>query len=378
MQTLPRHLPVLDTVRGVAILMVFLYHAMGASWGQFSLRWDGWLPDLEVARSYLALVPLTFGKYGVAVFFVVSGFCIHLSHARSSQPGWRRFFYRRFFRIYPPYALALVFFAVAWPWTWLDFATTEGQVQWALHALALHNLLNWTFLGINPSFWSIAVEVQLYAIYPLLLWLASRWGWGRSLIVAGVLEVGLRAWDSYLLCQGGEPLPRVLADSPFAYWLGWALGAYLAETALAGKRNFLANLPFWPLALVAFVAGFFLPTAGFCFLLFALLTAVALAKHVENGWVLVPSSLWPGWLGRHLRHLGLVSYSFYLLHEPLLDPIQDFYRWLTGEVTQHGLVNLGACLLLYFPILWVSYGFFCWVEQPAIELGKRYLQRKGT
>ena len=55
---------------------------------------------------------------GVAIFFVVSGFCIHLSFRRGAPGDWRGFFIRRFFRIYPPYFLAVLIFAFFfWPGT---------------------------------------------------------------------------------------------------------------------------------------------------------------------------------------------------------------------------------------------------------------------
>jgi peptidoglycan/LPS O-acetylase OafA/YrhL len=58
---------------------------------------------------------LTYGHMGVAMFFVVSGFCIHLSHARSNSRSWVEFSRRRFFRIYPPYLLSLLVFYFMWP-----------------------------------------------------------------------------------------------------------------------------------------------------------------------------------------------------------------------------------------------------------------------
>ncbi|MCI0658269.1 MAG: acyltransferase family protein, partial [Acidobacteria bacterium] len=98
------HITFLDTLRGIAIALVFAFHSLGPSFGVDHLAWSGWLRDFSsVRRSFLALLPASLGWSGVAIFFVVSGFCIHLSHERSRRKGFKVFFIRRFFRIYPPY-----------------------------------------------------------------------------------------------------------------------------------------------------------------------------------------------------------------------------------------------------------------------------------
>src|SRR6478752_5593302 len=79
-----RHLPFLDGIRGIAILAVFLSHSLGAAYGMAMLPWDGPFRSLDAPISFLMLYPFTYGSAGVAVFFVVSGFCIHLSHRRSN------------------------------------------------------------------------------------------------------------------------------------------------------------------------------------------------------------------------------------------------------------------------------------------------------
>src|ERR1700730_9917341 len=108
-RAMKRHVAFLDSLRGLAILLVFTFHSLGAAFSRDTLPWGGWFQNFTGPRSFLALFPATLGWVGVAIFFVVSGFCIHLSFSR--QPRWASFFWRRFFRIYPPYLAALLLFA---------------------------------------------------------------------------------------------------------------------------------------------------------------------------------------------------------------------------------------------------------------------------
>src|SRR5271155_565460 len=95
------HLPVLDGVRGVAILMVMLLHFVGN------------VPPVDGIER--AIVGVTnYGSYGVELFFVLSGFLITgiLYDARNDPHYFRNFYMKRVLRIFPLYygVLALVFF----------------------------------------------------------------------------------------------------------------------------------------------------------------------------------------------------------------------------------------------------------------------------
>jgi len=89
----------------------------------------------------------------------------------SQRPSWTDFIRRRFWRIYPPYVFTLVLFSVAYHSDWRQVLS---------HLFLVHSLATSTFNGINSAFWSVGVEVQLYAAYPLLILLSSRLGWRRT------------------------------------------------------------------------------------------------------------------------------------------------------------------------------------------------------
>lgn len=315
----------LESVRGVAILAVLAYHIAGAAYGTDRLGWDGILPDFESRPA--VLFPLSFGCYGVAVFFVLSGFLIHHTFTGS----WRAYVGRRFWRIYPPYLVALAGFVV--------LSRTSDVWQILSHALLIHNFTGSTLFGICPAFWSIAVECQLYALYPLILAASVRFGWRHTLAVCAASEVLSRlAWGAALTAD--RWIPPFLLGSPTTYLFSWSIGAALADAYQ--NQNRLRLPSFWLLAGLGVACQSIRPLFPLAFTMAALATASALQHFLTHP----PSVSCPP-----LRWLGLISYSVYLLHQPLL-------QW-----------PLVAALA---PVL-----FFTLIERPSHHLGRR-LTRTGT
>ncbi len=394
----PEHILFLDHLRGVAIIFVLLIHSF--SWtfwpiyNEDQLRWSGWVRDLHAPLSFLALWPASLGWSGVSIFFVVSGFCIHLSHARSSQKGFGTFFTRRFFRIYPPYLLAFLFFAFVFPQSrlglGLGFAThhwngnltafKETVAQVLTHVFLVQNFSRHYCYAVSDAFWSIAVEVQLYALYPLLYWLAMRVGWLRVLYLTGMFELGLRGLESILsLLPHPAALPEWISGSPLFYWYSWSVGATLADAYLKGTplpfRNF--SLRFWPLV---FLLSYSLkPLAPFCFTLAAVSTVYLIADLLSRPNLNLNMSGIRGLILNGLRWTGIISYSTYLIHEPILSYWHDhlpglfarLFHWHTVPLT----VTFISCISFCTVIIVLSYPFYRHIELPSIAWGKRILQK---
>ena len=180
-------------MRAVAILMVVAFHYLPNVTGQYELNWQGMWRDAADVQTGLAwwLYPLSLGWSGVALFFVISGFCIHysfLKHVASSpgKPFLKQFFWKRFWRIYPPYLIGLgVFFYLMLRHH--DAGATAGNF-WS-HLLLIHNFGSVTFNGINPSFWSLAVEMQFYLLFPLVLMLRGKIGIKRTFWFFAVISL---------------------------------------------------------------------------------------------------------------------------------------------------------------------------------------------
>ncbi len=147
-----RHMPSLDSIRGGAILMVVLYHGFGSY---------GWQAAFGMFWGTLAAAAVSCGRFGVNVFFVLSGFLITtlLFKARERQDYYRNFYIRRALRILPIYLAVL---ALVWG---------LGIISNRFLAAALLFIANFSQLFGAPMrqfglLWSLAVEEHFYFLWP--------------------------------------------------------------------------------------------------------------------------------------------------------------------------------------------------------------------
>lgn len=364
-----KHIDFLDPIRGVAILLVFLYHSLGTAYGRDQLPWAHNFRTLDVPPSFLPLIPASFGWAGVALFFVISGFCIHLSFSRF--PQWPSFFWRRFFRIYPVYLITLLFFAFVFNPTRLHTHSSWGLNDLVSHLCLVHNL-NRSMYSINSSYWSIGLEVQLYLLYPVLILLAARLGWRRTLLAVGAIEIAFRLLMAAEMLSPGIGLPNYVAASPFGYWFSWSIGAYIAEQHVRGAALSVPKYFIYISGTAAIAVTFFKPLYNFSFLLFALFTASVVAYLLQNGPPKIPA---PRFLLTHLAKVGMWSYSLYLWHQPLVAVVPRLLSRIAPGVHFDPLTKFACCLLLWVvvvPIACLSYKFF---ELPSISFGKRFYSK---
>ncbi len=373
-----RHIDFIDHLRGIAVLSVFLYHCLGYSYGYYSLPWEWLHRGFNAPASFIALLPIHFAGMGVPIFFAVSGFCIHLSFQQQGQQ-WQSFFLRRFFRLYPAYAAAVILFAF--------FYENNNHDLWSqvfYHLLLIHNYNETAFHTINGSFWTIAIEVQLYLIYPLLLWLVARLGWKWTLISLAICEMFLQGWDAALyqiVSFSGNVSPfalhklspfvdHYLRPSPLAFWCSWSIGAGVADAYLKSKPMPLAksSVLFWAILVVAAYYMAFL--SPFFFLLSAVLTAKVIGQYLAASGPDVRSANF--WLAQ-LRRIGIWSYSIYLLHEPLIGMFVNVTKKTFPGINP---LYLFLCCVSFFVVVMPLSGiWYRLIEQPGIALGKRIIKK---
>ena len=366
------HLVHLDVLRGVAILMVFFVHLHGATFGWNHLPLAGYFPDFSVAATFSSRVfyPYCLGGLGVTLFFVLSGYCIHgsLLAFESKHPGapagefLRYFFVRRFFRIFPVYLLAVVYFALLHAPT----ALTRDNLwpQLLSHLFMVHNTHPATFGGINGAFWSLAYEWQLYCFYPVFVWLRRRDGLSRAF---GVIVLGSLLYSQFAAQLGPDLYPLKSAVFRSKYMLVWYLGVLLCERHAGGARVFpRSRLGLALLTAFGVFASQFGPLQTILWEIWAFIFGWLLELYRDRRS--------PAPLERGIAWIGVLSYSLYLWHGPLIETLLPLLKPALRVGFPYNQMTVGAGLALA-PLLLLSWGTYRMVERPFHQLGMRLSRR---
>lgn len=311
----------LDGIRGIAALFVVFNHIYLRAWPGYPVDhapfWAGWF---------------IYGRFAVVIFIVLSGFSLAVSPVRAGGrlDSTRKFARRRAWRILPPYWAALVFSLLM---TWFVVARPLWPVPDGKSVLVHGLLLQDVFPVATPNlaFWSIAIEVQLYVIFPILLLLARRVHPVAMLatVAVPIITIGLLAphevWANTVLVQGTPDLAVL-----------FAVGVMAAGVLAPGNR-----LTHWPWAWFALVAavpvvaliavkGSVWTIDNFFWVDLAWGPAIAcLLAAIVTGH---PAPLVRALDARPIRGLGSFSYSLYLTHAPIV--IAVYYGLMRGLVPQ--------------------------------------------
>lgn len=345
----------LDGLRAAAALFVVLHHSWLAVWPAFPRNIGPWFVGWAL-----------YGHLAVGVFIVVSGFSLALAPMRNGarlKGGAGRFLRRRAWRIIPPYWAALVISTLITALV-LQPDVGSGAVAkgFVVHGLLLQDIVG--SFAPNGAFWSIAVEWQIYFVFPLILLVGRRTNF--TVAVAGTVALVIAA---ELIATLGSPMNKIDHVSP-QYLALFALGV-LAVRLGEGERGLKLRRALTAVGLaavatfvaLALVEGSVWIVAHYFWidLLCGLGVASLMAVMFTGGLPAVRRIF----ASKPAVTLGLFSYSIYLLHGPL---VGLFYQKLFWPMHLAPLVTFALLLLVAVPtILVVCYGFHLMFEAPFLQ-----------
>jgi peptidoglycan/LPS O-acetylase OafA/YrhL len=402
----------LDGVRAFACLIVISYH-------MYQIPRDLHIWDFQPSIHPLLNSLQYFGKYGVTLFFVLSGFLLFMPFVKAllfkqTWPSMRQYYERRVFRVLPAYYLSLVLIVLLFqqkylqPQHWQELGLFFSFFMDSSHA---------TFKQLNAPFWTLAIEWQYYMLLPLLTLGARQIVWrvkeGHRLPATIACILALIAWGlfsryigTYFVDQHPAEsflVPRSILDgilfftygvsgkfledfgvgmllslcfvyarhpsiSPvlrtrlrkLSLWLG-AAGLLCLLVMILWSYN-QRHVNTWPLFNHPLLFEYYYLISEFCFSLSFGLCILAL--------LFGPSRLRLPFEWSPLRWIGTISFSLYMWHLPFLIV---FIQW--GQPVLKGWPHPLAYAAYWIWVLAVTvpfcFMFFKTIEKPGIKFGQR-------
>ena len=352
-----RRIPELDGLRALAIGMVVLWHYVGIS---------------DPGNLY---VIFRLGRSGVDLFFVLSGFLITsiLIANRDSPTYYKTFYLRRAARIMPAYfALLAAFFAVRAGGGDPRLIGGEEFNLWT-YPVFLHNVEMTRLGAYGPDFlghtWSLAVEEQFYAVFPLLVALVPVRRLPLVLLAlacaAPVLRIAAYLWAGYFPAYVLTPMRAdSLAMGGLIAWVMLNWPAWLVTHRTKIRNVFLFMTALIPMIwLIPRHSGeWHMAVWGHSY--YTLLYGAALL------WVLCnPGAAWLSPLRTAFAvGLGAISYALYLVHWPMF---RGVFAVFEASPNIRGFEGLALSSLALILSLAVAIACYFLIEQPFIRLGRR-------
>lgn len=359
---LPRRIPELDGLRGIAILLVMMFHLT------------------PVAIPLFAAYFVQAGWLGVDLFFVLSGYLITgILVDSAGEPGYyRNFILRRTLRIFPLYYACLALFS------WREILFSHGWWYVAYIGNIPVWLQNKWPPGILSPLWSLQVEEQYYLTFPLVVAFVSRKALTRILLgaviaapllrIAMVLAAPSNIAGTYVLmpCRMdtlalGGLIAIAQRDFPLrlqARWVAWITASATATVVFICWKYGPAP---WSTAM---------RTGGYSAAALMFAGTLVLLIHQRRRFLLAVCRLRP------IVWIGTISYGIYLLHAALARLIREYapgWRLPLVRIAPGGFEEAFLCVAAAIGAAWFSWRFF---ESPIMRLRHRFTaspaQHKST
>jgi peptidoglycan/LPS O-acetylase OafA/YrhL len=312
-------------MRGVAVLLVLWYHIWEISWLPAPASWLQWIPET--------------GFIGVHMFFYLSGFVIVYPFVRAQfhgerEPTWGHFAWRRFLKIVPSYVLSIVVaYAIGYA-AIVRYATQPWQ-EIVTHLLFIHTWWPTTYGSINGVLWTLAIEVEFYAIFPLVWWCFKRRAWltGATMIALALIwRIHWRDCCSHtdtmsLMVENLPGYLDIFACGMLSAWVFVRVGRSVRDSPASAAMPLLSL--FGVVLLARLLIGMFdQRTAAYWEVALQIVTrplyGIAFAA-IALGLLTAPS--WGRRLldNAPLRFLGAISYNLYLYHQMVARELVQFH-----------------------------------------------------
>ncbi len=380
----PAHVPVLDGIRGLAILLVMILHF--------------WVLDPQTPFVRFVGSAACMGWIGVDLFFVLSGFLITgiLLDTKGTPHYFRNFYVRRVLRIFPLYYALLI----AALYVLAPFLPADKAAAWSLQG---YEVYYWLYAsnfasahfgrprhGILDPTWSLAIEEQFYLFWPAIVVVLSRRNLARLVVALFFGSLALRvvlrlatttsAWSVYVLTPCRLDGLAVGAFLAIGARTPRGLAPYrgLARVVVAATLPLVVAIPLIDEWLHPYGAsagfGLIFNVVGYSLLalLFGGLVAISVTSPRGSAIERVLSS-------RLMRTLGKYSYGLYLVNFPLRGLIRDRvfgptegaripFRPLFGSLLPAQALFYVVSAVASFGVAWLSFHLF---ETPFLRL-KRF------
>ena len=376
----PPHIPALDALRGIAVLMILARHASAVP-----------TPEHPVAAAVIGAMRT--GWMGVDLFFALSGFLITgiLIDTRGTPGFLRNFYARRTLRIFPLYFSFLALLFVVGPLTPLarmeEFQVVQQNQGW-LWSYLTNVLIAWQGEAAVPfhlgHLWSLALEEQFYLVWPFVVLLIPARSVLRACLLLSAAAVALRFAMVMYAGWGIDAAYMLMPARLDALLLGGAL-AWLVRSREGRVQVSRLLRPLGAGALIALAAVLitrggearndpYMQLAGYLALslLAVVLIATALPGASPGPWRRVLAN-------RTLQSIGKYSYAVYVFQYPIIFVIEQVLYPAILPATGGSPLLIALVTFVLATLLSVAAARVSWIliEAPALSL-KRYFPRRAA
>lgn len=335
----------LDVLRGIAILLVVTFH--------FTTRYAQKYPHNSFSNALLLKVQ--FGWIGVHLFFMISGFIIYLTIQK--KRGIWDFLVARLSRLMPPYWTAILVI-LALEYLHIAVFKTPNRhdlVSTLFNVAMVPDLFKMPFL--DGAFWSLYVEIKFYISFAIL-WQVLDMKKKRNFYMTYFLLFFASMTHNYIhTIPLGENLNYFLL-----FWTGIAACKFLKEDMGIWEYSFIALLT------TAGTLGYYVDGYELIVGVPVFAALFATADHLFSNYLFFGKVFAP------VAFLGRISYSFYLIHQPVGYIVLGFLAGLAFNYNIAVLFGTATCVLF-------SLAGFVFVEQLdkpiANYITNRFLYRKN-